>query len=87
MGPNVPSCTGSWRPTCKEGLFVHDVCCGADPDHRLPVRIITQYAWHSLFARNLFIQPPTGDLAALVPEFAIIDSPGFHALSRSRRHE
>jgi phosphoenolpyruvate carboxykinase (ATP) len=36
-------------------LFVQDCCAGADPAHRVPVRVITEYAWHSLFARNLFI--------------------------------
>ena len=38
-------------------LFVQDCYAGADPEYRLPVRIITEYAWHSLFARNMFIQP------------------------------
>src|SRR5262249_61286004 len=40
--------------TGKE-LFVQDVHAGADSKHRLPIRIITEMAWHSLFARNLFI--------------------------------
>jgi phosphoenolpyruvate carboxykinase (ATP) len=38
-------------------VFVQDCWAGADPEYRLPVRIITQYAWHSLFARNLFLLP------------------------------
>jgi phosphoenolpyruvate carboxykinase (ATP) len=61
-----------------EELFVLDVYAGADPSNRLPVRIITEYAWHSLFCRNLFID----DLQAAEdasPEFTIIDSPGFKA--------
>ena len=37
-------------------LFVQDCWAGADRDYRLPIRIITEYAWHSLFARNMFIQ-------------------------------
>ncbi len=36
-----------------EELFVQDCYVGADPNYRMPVRIITEYAWHSLFARNL----------------------------------
>src|SRR5204863_5812533 len=51
---------------------------GADPKYRLPVRVITEYAWHNLFARNLFIvdsQPSTPH----VPQFTVIDSPRFHA--------
>ncbi len=37
-------------------IFVQDCCVGADPDYRLPIRIITEHAWQSLFARNMFIQ-------------------------------
>lgn len=60
-------------------VFVHDVWCGADPHYRMAVRVITQYAWHNLFVRNLFIQPTPEELADFVPEFVIIDCPGFHA--------
>jgi phosphoenolpyruvate carboxykinase (ATP) len=59
-------------------LFVQDCYAGADPKFQLPVRVITEYAWHSLFARNLFIvnsQPSVPH----VPQFTIIDSPHFHA--------
>lgn len=37
-------------------LFVQDCFAGASPEHRLPVRVITENAWHSLFARNMFIR-------------------------------
>lgn len=60
-------------------VFIQDLYCGADPDHRLSVRIITQYAWHSLFARNMFIIPEPEELAAFDPQFVVIDCPGFHA--------
>ena len=39
-------------------LFVLDCFAGADPAYRLPVRVITEYAWHNLFCRNLFIDDP-----------------------------
>ena len=45
----------------------------------MPVRVITQYAWHSLFVRNMFIQSTPEELAAHTPEFVVIDCPGFHA--------
>lgn len=63
----------------SKDVFVQDCWCGADPDHRMPVRVITQYAWHSLFAHNMFIQATSEELATFEPEFVIIDCPGFHA--------
>ena len=59
-------------------LFVQDVYAGADPVYRLPVRVITEYAWHSLFCRNLFIDDPQAAEDAS-PQFTIIDSPSFKA--------
>jgi phosphoenolpyruvate carboxykinase (ATP) len=62
-------------------LFVQDCCVGAVPEHQLPLRIITELAWHSLFTRNMFI--PYSDqekLANHVPEFTIIAAPGFKAI-------
>ena len=45
-------------------VFVQDLFAGADPNYRLPVRVITEQAWHSLFARNMFIRPTREDGAA-----------------------
>lgn len=61
-------------------VFVQDCWAGADPDYRLPVRIITEYAWHSLFARNMFIKGKREDLVSHEPEFTVIDCPRFHAI-------
>ncbi len=60
-------------------VFVQDCWAGADPEYRLPVRIITEDAWHSLFARNMFIQATPEELAQHVPEFTVINCPRFHA--------
>lgn len=60
-------------------VYVQDCWAGADPEYRMPVRIITQYAWHSLFARNMFIQATNDELMVHDPEFVVIDCPGFHA--------
>ncbi len=60
-------------------VFVQDTSAGAHPDYRLPIRVITETAWHSLFARNLFIRVPTQDLPRHVPEFTILQAPGFKA--------
>jgi len=61
-------------------VFVQDCYGGADPDFRLPVRIITEYAWHSLFARNMFIKLKTNDeYRRHVPDFTLIAIPSFRS--------
>lgn len=61
-------------------LFVQDCYAGADPEYRLPVRIITEYAWHSLFARNMFILPQSREeYRQHVPEFTVLCVPSFQA--------
>ena len=63
-----------------EEVFVQDCFAGADPAYRLPIRVITEYAWHSLFARNMFITTPNRDeLKKHIPEFTIIALPKFKA--------
>jgi phosphoenolpyruvate carboxykinase (ATP) len=59
-------------------LFVQDCYVGADPDYRMPIRIITEKAWHSLFARNMFITTGNPDeLKKFIPDFTVICVPGF----------
>ncbi|HWU27084.1 MAG TPA: phosphoenolpyruvate carboxykinase [Rhizomicrobium sp.] len=60
-------------------LFVQDLFGGADPVHRLPVRVVTELAWHSLFIQHLLIEPNAGQREGFIPEFTIIDLPGFVA--------
>jgi phosphoenolpyruvate carboxykinase (ATP) len=61
-----------------EELFVQDCYVGADPEYRMPIRIITDKAWHSLFARNMFITVNDRDtLKKFVPEFTVICLSGF----------
>ncbi len=61
-------------------IFVQDCFGGADPNYRLPVRIITEHAWQSLFARTMFLKPATLDAYRNhVPEFTVITAPGFLA--------
>jgi phosphoenolpyruvate carboxykinase (ATP) len=60
-------------------LYVQDLYAGADPKYRLPVRIICERAWHSLFARNMFIRPPLDALEDHEPEFTVLQCPGFTA--------
>ena len=58
-------------------VFVLDCFAGADPAYRVPVRVITEYAWHSLFARNLFIVDESAP--EVPPQLTIIDAPSFRA--------
>lgn len=61
-------------------LFVQDCFGGADPEYRLPVRIVTELAWHSHFARNMFLKPRTNDeYRRHVPEFTVLAVPSFKA--------
>lgn len=61
-------------------IYVLDAYAGADPQYRMPVRIITEYAWHSLFSRNMFILEANAEkLRNHVPEFTVIDMPRLHA--------
>jgi len=61
-------------------VWVQDCFAGADPRYRLPVRVITVRAWHSLFARNMFIQAKPEELRSHVPEFTILHAPSFQAI-------
>ena len=61
-------------------VFVQDVYAGADETYRLPVRFVTEHAWHSLFIRNMFLLPGSlEEYKRFVPEFTIIAAPGFKA--------
>jgi phosphoenolpyruvate carboxykinase (ATP) len=60
-------------------LFVQDLYCGADPEYRLPVRVINELAWQNLFVRQLFIRPVQHELRYHRPEFTVICAPNFFA--------
>ncbi|MDD2309326.1 MAG: phosphoenolpyruvate carboxykinase [Desulfuromonadaceae bacterium] len=60
-------------------LFVQDCFAGADKEHRLPIRVITEKSWHSLFARNMFVSATADELEPHIPQFTLVDLPSFHA--------
>src|SRR5437763_7751493 len=56
-------------------LFTQDLFAGADPEYRLPIRLVCEFAWHSLFVRELFIRPNEEELKSHAPEFSVIAAP------------
>ncbi len=63
---------------CKDKkLYVQDVVVGADSAHQRKIRVLTEYAWSALFAKNLFIDPLDGEI--FDPDFTVIQVPGFKA--------
>src|SRR6202023_2396272 len=64
----------------EKDVFVLDAFAGADPKYRLPVRVVTEYAWHNMFARHLFIPAKGAELKGFTPEFAVVDAANFLAV-------
>ncbi len=62
------------RPVYSQDLYI-----GAHPDHRRSLRVTTETAWASIFARNLFRRPPREDLDGFTPNFTILNVPSFKA--------
>ena len=63
----------------REEIFIQDLHCGADADERLAIRVVTENAWHSAFARNMFLRPSVEEIQKHQPEFTILHAPHFHA--------
>lgn len=59
-------------------LFIRDLYACANPRRRLNVRVVSESAWHTLFAHNQFIRPYPADLADFQPNFTILHAPEFH---------
>ena len=64
----------------NKDVFVQDCYAGADPDYRINVRVITEHAWHNLFARTMFIREFDEEvLANFAPDYTVIHAPDFQA--------
>jgi phosphoenolpyruvate carboxykinase (ATP) len=63
----------------KQTLYVADLYGGSQPEYRVNVRVINEFAWHNLFIRTLLVRPGETELAGFAPEFTIIDLPSFRA--------
>ena len=60
-------------------LFAQDLDAGADPAHRVGVRVYTEHAWHALFMRNMLRPPAREALAGFVPQLTVLCVPSFRA--------
>ncbi|MBU0904443.1 MAG: phosphoenolpyruvate carboxykinase (ATP), partial [Firmicutes bacterium] len=63
----------------KEELFVFKGFAGADKQSRLSLQVINEYAWHNLFAHQLFIRPSAEELTTHEADFTIVSAPTFKA--------
>ena len=65
--------------TGRRPIYAQDLFIGAAPEHRRSLRVYTETAWASIFARNLFRRPSAAELATFAPNFTIINVPSFKA--------
>lgn len=63
----------------RSDLFVQDLYGGSQPANRVRVRVINELAWHNLFIRTMLVRPEEAELKGFVPDYTIIDLPGFRA--------
>jgi phosphoenolpyruvate carboxykinase (ATP) len=64
----------------QASLYVVDAFAGADPAHRITVRVITDHPYHALFAKTLFIDPSEEELDAFEPDALVLHAPGLEAV-------
>ena len=73
----------------KKELFVRDSYACADPEYQLNIRVINEYPWSNMFAYNMFLRPTEAQLEDFMPEWTVINAPGFMAdaaLDGTRQH-
>jgi len=63
----------------KDEIYRFQGFAGADPAYRLPIQVFNEFAWHNLFARQLFITPTEEELEEHEPDFTVISAPHFKA--------
>ena len=61
-------------------VYVQDLVAGADPNYKLNVRFVQEMAYHSLFVRNMFINPTDAELENFSPEFTVVVVPEFKSI-------
>ena len=63
----------------RDDLYVVDAFAGADPKQRIAVRVVTNYPYHALFARTMFIDPTEDELRDFEPQALVLHAPGLEA--------
>lgn len=63
----------------QDELFSFQGYVGSKKEHRLPIQVINEYAWHNLFARQLFVRPTKEELETHTPAFTVLYAPTFQA--------
>ena len=63
----------------ERDLFIQDAAAGASERYRIPIRVVSESAWHSLFVRNLFLRLPVQESVAQIPKYTILHAPNFKA--------
>ncbi|MEX2597369.1 MAG: phosphoenolpyruvate carboxykinase (ATP) [Salibacteraceae bacterium] len=73
----------------NKDVYVRDCIACADPEYRLNIRVVTEYAWSNIFANNMFIRPNEEEINTFEPEWTVLCVPGFHAdpaIDGTRQH-
>jgi phosphoenolpyruvate carboxykinase (ATP) len=61
-------------------VYVVDAFAGADPEHRIAVRVVSESPWHALFAKTLFIDPAEEELTSFQPQALVLHTPSVSAV-------
>jgi phosphoenolpyruvate carboxykinase (ATP) len=64
----------------EETLYVIDAFAGADPAHRIALRVVTTHPYHALFAKTMFIDPKPEELVGFTPQALVLHAPAFEAV-------
>ena len=73
----------------EKEIFVRDSYACADPNYKLNIRVVNEYPWSNMFAYNMFLRPTTEELVSFMPEWTVINAPGFMAdatIDGTRQH-
>ena len=63
----------------QHDLYVVDAFAGADPEHRISIRVVTDHAYHALFSRTMFITPSAHELEHFEPQALVLHAPALQA--------